>query len=90
MELPNDIANCHRIIRELVSVIEGLKPQLEGYVQQIEAQRKQIDHLENRVKELASQLHRNSRNSNYPSSMDKYKSKSAFPRTKGGKIVTLA
>lgn len=86
MELPNDIANCHRIIRELVSVIEGFKPQLEGYVQQIEAQRKQIDHLENRVKELESQLHRNSRNSNYPSSMDKYKPKPAFPRLKGGKI----
>lgn len=86
MELPNDIASCHRIIRELVAVIEGIKPQLEAYVQQIETQHKQIDRLELRVKELESQLHQNSRNSNYPSSMDKYKPKPAFPRPKGGKI----
>lgn len=93
MDLPNDIASCHRIIRELVSVIEGFKPQLEGYVQQIETQHNQIetqcnqiDRLELRVKELESQLHQNSRNSNYPSSMDKYKPKPAFPRAKGGKI----
>jgi transposase len=79
MELPNDIASCHQIIRELVSVIEGFKPQLEGYIHQIER-------LELRVKELESQLHQNSRNSNYPSSMDKYKAKPAFPRIKGGKI----
>jgi hypothetical protein len=72
MELPNDIASCHRIILELVSIIEGFKPQLEAYVQQIEAQRNQIDRLEFRVKELESQLNQNSRNSNYPSSMDKY------------------
>jgi hypothetical protein len=72
MELPNDIASCHRIILELVSIIEGFKPQLEAYVQQIEAQRNQIDRLEFRVKELESQLHPNSRNSNSPSSMDKY------------------
>jgi transposase len=77
----------------LVTVIEGFKPQIEGYVQQIEAQcnqieaqRHQIDNLEFRVKELESQLHRNSRNSNYPPSMDKYKPKPAFPRSKGGKI----
>jgi transposase len=93
MDLPNDIASCHRIIRELVTVIEGFKPHLEGYVQQIEAQRNhieaqrhQIDNLEFRVKELEGQLHQNSRNSNYPSSMDKYNPKPAFPRTKGGKI----
>lgn len=86
MDLPNDIASCHRIIRELVTVIEGFKPQLECYVQQIEAQRNQIDRLELRVKELESQLHQNSRNSNYPSSMDKYKPKPAFPRAKGGKV----
>ena len=93
MELPNDIASCHRIILELVSIIEGFKPQLEGYVQQIESQRNQIesqrnqiDRLEFRVKELESQLHQNSRNSNYPSSMDKFKPKPAFPRLKGGKI----
>ncbi len=92
MDLPNDITSCHRIIRELVSVIDGFRPQLEGYVQQIETQRNQIetqcnqvDRLELRVKELESQLHQNSRNSNYPSSMDKYKPKPAFPRTKGGK-----
>ena len=83
---PNDIASCHRIIRELVAVIEGFKPQLEGYVQRIETQHKQIDRLELRVKELESQLHQNSRNSNYPSSMDKYKPQPAFPRPKGGKI----
>lgn len=41
MDLPNDIASCHRIIRELVSVIDGFRPQLEGYVQQIETQRNQ-------------------------------------------------
>jgi hypothetical protein len=93
MDLPNDITSCHRIIRELVSVIDGFRPQLEGYVQQIETQRNQIetqcnqvDRLELRVKELESQLHQNSRNSNYPSSMDKYKPKPAFPRTKGGKV----
>lgn len=86
MDLPNDITSCHRIIRELASIIEGFKPQLEGYVQQIEAQRKQIDYMELRVKELESQLRQNSRNSNYPSSMDKYKPKPAFPRVKGGKI----
>lgn len=86
MDLPNDIASCHRIIRELASVVEGVKPQLEGYVHQIEAQRKQIDDLGLRVKELESQLQWNSRNSNYPSSMDKYKPKPAFPRAKGGKV----
>ena len=86
MDLPNDIASCHRIIRELVSVIEGVKPQLEGYVQQIETQRGQIDDLSLRVKELEAQLNQNSRNSNYPSSKDKYKVKPAFPRVKGGKI----
>ena len=62
-----------------------IKPQLEDYVQQIEAQRKQIDYLDLRAKELESQLRQNSRNSNYPSSMDKYKPKPAFPRVKGGK-----
>lgn len=100
MDLPNDIASCHRIIRDLVTIIEGFKPQLEGYVHQIEAQRNQIEaqrnqietqrnqitQLGSRVKELEEQLHRNSRNSNYPSSMDKYKPKPAFPRAKGGKI----
>jgi transposase len=77
----------------LVTVIEGFKPQLESYVQQIETQRNhiesqrhQIDNLEFRVKELESQLHQNSRNSNYPSSKDKYKPKPAFPRSQGGKI----
>jgi hypothetical protein len=77
MELPNDIASCHRIIIELVSFVDGIKPQLQDYVQQIEQ-------LKIRVKELESQLHQNSRNSNYPSSMDKYKPKPAFPRIKGG------
>lgn len=79
MELPNDLASCHRIIRELVSIIEGFKPQLEGYVHH-------VSQLEARVKELESQLNRNSRNSNFPSSQDKYKPKPAFPRIKGGKI----
>lgn len=45
-----------------------------------------VERLTLRVKELESQLHQNSRNSNYPSSMDKYKPKPAFPRAKGGKI----
>jgi transposase len=79
MELPNDISSCHRIIIELASFVDGIKPQLQGYVQKIEQ-------LELRVKELESQLHQNSRNSNYPSSMDKYKSRPAFPRVKGGKV----
>ena len=67
MELPNDIASCHRIIRELVTIIEGFKPQLEGYVQKFEDQQAQVGRLEFRVKELESQLHQNSRNSSYPS-----------------------
>lgn len=86
MELPNDIASCHRIIRELVTIIEGFKPQIEGYVQKFEDQQAKVGRLEARVKELESQLHQNSRNSNYPSSLDKYKPKPAFPRIKGGKI----
>ena len=45
-----------------------------------------VERLTLRVKELESQLHQNSRNSNYPSSMDKYKPKPAFPRIKGGKV----
>lgn len=45
-----------------------------------------VERLTLRVKELESELHQNSRNSNYPSSTDKYKSKPAFPRIKGGKI----
>jgi transposase len=45
-----------------------------------------VDRLTLRVKELESQLHQNSRNSNYPSSMDKHKPKPAFPRAKGGKV----
>jgi Transposase and inactivated derivatives len=79
MDLPNDIASCHRIILELVSIVDGIKPQLQGYAQKVEQ-------LESRVKELEAQLHQNSRNSNYPSSMDKFKPKPAFPRLKGGKI----
>jgi transposase len=93
MELPNDISSCHRIIRELVGVLEGLKPQLEGYVQQIEAQRIQIEsqqnqivRLELRVKELESQLKQNSHNSSRPPSSDSFRTKPAFPRTPGGKI----
>lgn len=85
MDLPNDIASYHRIVRELATVVEGIKPQ-EGYVQQIEAQSKQIAYLEHRVKELESQSRQNSRNSNYPSSMDKYKTRPAFFRANGGKI----
>jgi len=79
MELPNDIATCHRIILELVSFIDGIKPQLQGYAQKVEQ-------LEARIKELESQLNQNSRNSNYPPSKDRYKPKPAFPRAKGGKI----
>lgn len=100
MELPNDISSCHRIIRELVGVLEGLKPQLEGYVQQIDSQRQQIEsqrqqiesqhnqivQLELRVKELESQLKGNSRNSSRPPSSDSFRAKAAFPRTPGGKI----
>lgn len=80
MELPNDIASCHRIILELVSVLEGIKPQLEGYVQQIER-------LELRVKELESQINQNSRNSSRPPSSDLSRAKGpAFPRSKGGRV----
>ena len=45
-----------------------------------------VERLTLRVKELESQLSRNSRNSNFPSSQDKYKPKPAFPRLKGGPI----
>ena len=93
MELPNDIATCHRIILELASALEGIKPQLEGYVHQIEGyihqievQRRQIDQLELRVKELESQINQNSRNSSRPPSTDWKKAKPAFPRRSGGKI----
>ncbi|MEY3195366.1 MAG: hypothetical protein RIQ78_1463, partial [Bacteroidota bacterium] len=71
---------------ELASVIEATTPQLAGYVQQIEAQRGQIVLLESRVKELASQIKQNSRNSSRPPSSDMYRQKPAFPRVKGGKI----
>lgn len=86
MDLPNDIASCHRIILELVLVLEGIKPQLEGYVQQIEAQCNQISQLEVRVKELESQIKQNSRNSSRPPSSDMYRQGPAFPRSKGGKV----
>ncbi|MCK6695760.1 MAG: IS66 family transposase [Thermoanaerobaculia bacterium] len=100
MELPNDITTCHRIILDLVSALEGIKPQLEGYIHQlevyrgqievyrgqIEAQRGQIDQLELRVKDLESQINQNSRNSSRPPSTDWKKSKPAFPRGAGGKI----
>jgi transposase len=93
MELPNDIASCHRIILELASIIEGFEPRLKGYIQQIEtqrgqieAQRDQIAHLELRVKELESQTKQNSRNSSRPPSSDMYRQKPAFPRVKGGKV----
>ena len=93
MELPNDIATCHRIILELASALEGIKPQLEGYIHQIEGyihqievQRSQIEQLELRVKELESQRDQNSRNSSRPPSTDWKKSKPAFPRVPGGKI----
>lgn len=79
MELPNDIASCHRIIIELASFIDGVKPQLEGYAQKVEQ-------LERRVKELESQIKQNSHNSSRPPSSDIYRSKPAFPRPKGGKI----
>lgn len=93
MDLPHDIASCHRIILELVSVLEGIKPQLAGYIDQIEiqgiqieSQRNQIGLLELRVKELESQVNQNSRNSSRPPSSDIYRSKPAFPRLKGGKV----
>lgn len=93
MGLPNDIASCHRIILELASALEGIKPQLEsymhqieGYIQQIEVQRRQISQLELRMKELESQRDQNSRNSSRPPSTDWKKSKPAFPRAQGGKI----
>lgn len=100
MELPNDIATCHRIILELATALEGIKsqleayvhqfegikPQIEGYIHQIEVQRGQISQLELRVKELESQLNQNSRNSSRPPSTDWKKSKPAFPRQSGGKI----
>ena len=79
MDLPNDISSCHRIILELVSALEGIKPQLEGYIQQ-------IGQLELRVKELESQINQNSRNSSRPPSSDLYRKAPAFPRAKGGKI----
>ena len=56
MELPNDIPGCHRIIRELVLVLEGLKPQLTGYVQQIEAQHNQIEVQRNQLEVQHNQL----------------------------------
>lgn len=93
MELPNDISSCHRLIEELVGVLEGLKPQLGGYVQQIELQRQQIEsqrkqilQLELRVKELGLQKNQNSQNSNRPPSSDTFRAKAAFPRKSGGKI----
>lgn len=86
MELPTDISSCHRVILELVSVFEALKPQLEGYVKQIETQRDQINQLEIRIKELESQLKQNSRNSSRPPSSDTYRKGPAFPRAKGGKV----
>lgn len=45
-----------------------------------------VERLTLRVKDLESLLHQNSRNSSYPPSKDKFKSKPAFPRIKGGKI----
>ena len=93
MDLPHDISSCHRMILELVSVLEGIKPQLEGYIHQIEnqgnqieSQRKQVEILEFRVKELELQRKQNSRNSSRPPSSDMYRSKPAFPRPKGGKV----
>ena len=38
------------------------------------------------MKELASQIKQNSRNSSRPPSSDMYRQKPAFPRVKGGKI----
>lgn len=86
MELPTDISSCHRIILELVSVLEAIKPQLEGYVKQIETQREHIKQLEIRIKELESQINQNSRNSSRPPSSDLYRKGPAFPRAKGGKV----
>jgi uncharacterized coiled-coil DUF342 family protein len=100
MGLPNDIASCHRIITELASALEAIKPQLEGYVHQINAQRDQInaqlgqleiqrgqlERLELRIKELESQINQNSRNSSRPPSSDMYRKGPEFPRQKGGKI----
>lgn len=95
MDLPNDIASCYRMILDLVSVLEGIKPQLERYVrqiadqqQQIAQQRQQITHLEARVKELAFQLHQNSRNSSRPPSADLYRKAPAFPRFHFSQICT--
>jgi hypothetical protein len=83
MELANDISGFHRIILELASATEAITPQLAGYIQQFEAQRCQIDLLEPRLKELAPQIDRNSRNSSRPLSSDMYRQKPAFPRVKG-------
>ena len=63
MELPNDIATCHRIILELASAFEGIKPQLEdyihqieGYIQQIEVQRGQIDAQRDQIEVQRGQI----------------------------------
>ncbi len=88
MELPDDILSCHRIILDLLSVVERVKAQQAGYIQLTELQRTQLEMLTKRIAELESQVHQNSQNSSQPPSKDLYKPnpKPAFPRAKGGKI----
>lgn len=86
MELPNDIASCHRIIQELSTILEGIKPQEEGYIQHFEAQQNQIGRLELREKKSESQKDQSSRNSSRLPSSDMYYKKPVFPRVKGGKV----
>lgn len=69
VELPETIAECHSLIRQLLLVIER--------------QQTEIDELKAEVKELNSRLNQNSQNFNRPPSSDGFqKPKPAFSKKK--------
>ena len=78
MELPNDIATCHEIIKALWAQNQELVKR----ISELKAENKA---LSARVSELEARLNQNSRNSNRPPSSDGLKKKPAIPRKRGKK-----
>jgi len=78
LNLPDDIASCHELIRLLVAHNQELTKRLS----EMEVQQKQ---LLRQVAELEARLNQNSNNSNRPPSSDGLSKKPALPRKKGRK-----
>jgi len=83
LELPNNISDCHEVIKVLLKKLELFEERILAQNELIQSQREKIAELEDR-------LNKNSRNSNKPPSSDGYQKKPALPKKnpkkQGGQI----